>query len=228
MKNFFRKDLNLNNRWWHRLFFVVFIIAFIASAWISIANTQWPRYSKVGMLSDRLDDQIRLIGSFIQPEERIGVYERNVYGSDYSHNGGWLLQQEYYCSKNVAGKVDEISAKTGVSFYKGNIDLVSLDDFKNYLSQNKAVCVQVLNLDNVQRYGNVKKALSYGFEADDMAVWQPSTVKSLFNALQSVFWVALGFAVLVVVYYKVFLYIVFGHKKTPNPHDPQQNNTKRL
>ena len=28
--NFFRTDLNLKNRWWHRLLFVAFIIAFIA------------------------------------------------------------------------------------------------------------------------------------------------------------------------------------------------------
>ena len=211
--NFFRKDLNLKGRWWHRLLFVVFIIAFIAIAWTSIVNTQWPKYTKVGMLSDRTDNQIRLIGSLVQSEEKIGVYEGNVYGTDYSHNGGWLLLQEYYCSKNVASKVEEISAKTGVSIYKGNLDLVSLSDFKSYLSQNNAICVQVLDLDNQQRYGNAKKGLSYGFEADDMAVWQPSTAKSIFGATQSVFWVVLGFAVLLVIYYKVFLYIVFGRKK---------------
>lgn len=211
--NFFRKDLNLKGRWWHRLLFVVFVVAFIASAWASVANTQWPKYTKVGMLSDRTDNQIRLIGSLVQSEEKIGVYEGNVYGTDYSHNGGWLLLQEYYCSKDVASKVEEISAKTGINSYKGNLDLVSQSEFKNYLSQNNAICVQVLDLDNAQRYGSVKKALSYGFEADDMAVWQPSTAKSIFGAIQSVFWVILGFAVLLVIYYKVFLYIIFGNKK---------------
>lgn len=212
-QNFFRKDLNLSGRWWHRLLLVVFVIAFIVFAWISVENIQWPKYVKVGMLSDRVDNQIRLIGSLVKSEERIGVYENNVYGSYYSHNGGWLLLQEYYCSKNASSKVEEISAKTGVNSYKGNLDLVSLGDFKNYLSQNNAICVQVLDLDNVQRYGNVKKALSYGFEADDMNVWQPSTIKSIFGSFQSILWVILGFAVLVVIYYKVFLYIIFGKEK---------------
>lgn len=218
MNNFFRRDLNLSGRWWHRLLFVIFIIAFIVSAWASMVNTQWPRYSKVGMLSDRVDNQIRLIGSLVQLEERIGVNEGNVYGSDYSHNGGWLLLQEYYCSKNVASNVDEITAKTGVNFYKGNLDLVPLNDFKDYLAQNNAICVQVLDHDNVQRYGNAKKALSYGFEAEDMAVWQPSTVKFLFSVFQSVLWVVIGFAILIVIYYKVFLYIVFGSRKITDPH----------
>ncbi|MDP3769875.1 MAG: hypothetical protein Q8R40_02985 [bacterium] len=211
--NFFRKDLNLKNRWWHRLLFVAFIVAFIVSVWLSVANTQWPKYAKVGMLSDRVDNQIHLIGSLVQPEERIGVYEGNVHGSDYSHNGGWLLLQEYYCSKDISSKVEEISSKTGVNSYKGNLDLVSLSEFKNYLVQNNAICVQVLGLDNPQRYGNVKKVLSYGLEADDMAVWQPSTIKSVFWAFQITLWVVLGFAVLVVVYYKIFLYIIFGSKK---------------
>jgi len=206
--------LNLKNRWWHRLLFVAFVVAFVAVVWGVIADTlnsaQLPKYTKVGILSDRVDAEIRLIGNLVQPGERIGVYEGNVYGNSYNQNGGWLLRQEYYCSKNISSKVEEISAKTEINYYKGNLDLVSLSDFKNYLAQNSALCVQVLGLDNPERYGNVKKALSWGLEADDMAVWAPSTVKSVFAVLQSVFFIALGFLVILILYYKVFLYIVFG------------------
>ena len=206
--------MNLKNRWWHRLLFVAFVVAFVAVVWGVIADTlnsaQLPKYTKVGILSDRVDAEIRLIGNLVQPGERIGVYEGNVYGNSYNQNGGWLLRQEYYCSKNISSKVEEISAKTEINYYKGNLDLVSLSDFKNYLAQNSALCVQVLGLDNPERYGNVKKALSWGLEADDMAVWAPSTVKSVFAVLQSVFFIALGFLVILILYYKVFLYIVFG------------------
>ncbi len=194
--------------------FVAFVVAFVAVVWGVIADTlnsaQLPKYTKVGILSDRVDAEIRLIGNLVQPGERIGVYEGNVYGNSYNQNGGWLLRQEYYCSKNISSKVEEISAKTEINYYKGNLDLVSLSDFKNYLAQNSALCVQVLGLDNPERYGNVKKALSWGLEADDMAVWAPSTVKSVFAVLQSVFFIALGFLVILILYYKVFLYIVFG------------------
>lgn len=182
-------------------------------AWASVADTQWPKYAKVDILSRRVDSQTRLISSLVKPEERIGAYEGSVYGSDYGHNGGWLLLQEYYCSKNVSSKIEEISAKTGINSYKGNLDLVSLNDFKNYLAQNNAICVQVLHLDNAQRYGNVDKVLAYGFEVDDMAVWQPSTIKPIFVAVQSLFWIILGFVFLLLIYYKIFLYVVFGSKK---------------
>lgn len=211
--NFFRKDLNLNSRWWHRFLLVAFVVAFIVVAWTSVINTQWPRYTKVELLSDRVDNAVRLIGDLIKSEERIGVHEPNVYGSLYSQNGGWLLRQEYYCSKNISSKVEEISARTGVNFYKGNLDLVSLSEFKSYLVQNDAMCISVSDLDNPELYGRAQKALSWGLFANDMAIWTPSTIKSVFWILQSVLWVVLGFAVLLIIYYQVFLYIVFGKRK---------------
>jgi len=221
--NFFRKDLSLKGRWWHRLFSVVFVVAFIWISWATISNmlddAQLPKYTNVGMLSDRMDSEIRLIGSLVKPEEKIAVYEHNLYGEYngekfYDGNGGWLVKQEYYCSKNVSEQVEKIATKTGVNYYKGNTSLVSLADFKNYLAQNKAECVQVLDLDSVEHFGSVKKALSWGFEPDRMAVWQESLVKSIFAVAQTLFFVVLGFIILLVLYYKVFLFIVFGSKKT--------------
>ncbi|HEV7702293.1 MAG TPA: hypothetical protein VGO63_02535 [Candidatus Paceibacterota bacterium] len=221
--NFFRKDLNLKSRWWHRFLSVIFIVAFIAVVGFSISSMfgdyQLPKYTKVGMLSDRMNSEIRLIGSLVTPEEKIAMYEHNLYESNngsslYDKNGGWLLKQEYYCSKNVSTHIEEISAKTGVNYYKGNTGLVSLDDFKKYLIQNNAGCVEVLDLDSVVHFGNVKKALSWGLEADDMAVWQESMAKSIFAVLQTVFFEALGFLIILVLYYKVFLYIAFGSRKS--------------
>ena len=221
--NFFRKDLDLNGRWWHRLFFVAFVTAFIYMGWATISNmlddAQLPKYEKVGMLTDRMDLEIRLIGSLVKPEEKIAVYEHNLYGeyngkTFYDENGGWLVKQEYYCSKNVSDQIEKITAKTGVSYYKGNNGLVSLADFKSYLAQNKAKCVEVLNLDSVEHFGNVKKALSWGFvNLDGMAVWQESLWKSIFAVEQTLLFVVLGFIVLLVLYYKVFLFIVFGSNK---------------
>lgn len=211
-ERFFRKDLNLSSRWWHRLFFVILITIFIVYGLALFIDNEWTRYSKVETLSDRLDEQVRLISSLVQPEEKIAVYEHNLYGDYYGVSGGWLLSQEYYCTKNISNKVAEISAKTGINHYKGNLDLVSFDDFVNYLSQNNATCVQVLDLDNPHKYGDVKKALSYGLEANNMAIWEPSITKSLLNALLTIVWVILAFAVIVIIYYKVFVYVIFGKK----------------
>jgi hypothetical protein len=133
-----------------------------------------PTYIKVGMLSDRMDSEIRLIGDLVKPGEKIAVFEHNLYEtangeSLYEKNGGFLLKQEYYCSKNISSQVEEISKKTGVFYYKGDYNLISLEDFKKYLLQNNANCVEVLDLE---RSGDTKKVLSWGLEADDMAIWK--------------------------------------------------------
>jgi len=74
-----------------------------------------------------------------KPEEKIAVYEHNLYGvnkgetihdeygnyfykgqSFYSLGGDFLLKQKYYCAKNISAHVEEISQITGVFYYKGN------------------------------------------------------------------------------------------------------------
>jgi hypothetical protein len=214
MSNFFRKDLDLKNHWWHRLLSVAFFIALASSVGAVFLDSHWPMYSNVGKLSDRLDYEIRIIGSLVGPEEKIAVNEHNIYASSYNQNGGWLLNQDYYCSKNIAAKVEEVGLMTGINFYKGNIDLITLKDFKDYLVMNGAECIGVLKLDNPQRYGDIKKALSWGISADDMSVWQPSLMKSFFEVTKNLLLVVVGFSIVVVFYYKVFLYIIFGNTKS--------------
>lgn len=220
--NFFRSDLDLKDRWWHRFLFIVFIICFVAFLGNSISSAiddaQLPKYSSVGMLSDRMDDNTRLIGNLVKSDEKIAVREHNLYGSyqgktSYSGNGGWLLEQEYYCAKNISGKIEEISARTGVAYYKGDVNLVQLSEFKKYLSQKNAHCVHVLEIDSVERYGNVKKALSWGLEANDMSIWRVSIAKTTLSVFGQIFFITLGFLVVVVIYYKIIIYIVFGSRK---------------
>lgn len=219
LKRFFREDLKLTNRWWHRLFFIIFIIAFISTA-VSVissmvSDNQLPKYRKVGMLSDRMTNNMQLIGNLVKPNEKIGVYESNLYGSYlgknfYDGNGGWLLKQEYYCANNISDHVEEISQITGVKNYKGNSELVSLDEFRSYLAKQNAECIENLKLDKVNFLGNIRNTLSWGLEADDMAVWQMSVLKTIFAVLLPILFTAMGFVLLLVVYYKVFLFIVFG------------------
>lgn len=228
--NFFRTDLNLKGRWWHRLLFIIFIIAFITLIGVSISSSiddaQLPKYSSVGMLSERMDDKIRLIGELVKSDEKVAVYEHNLYGtyngkSFYSGNGGWLLKQEYYCAKNISNKVEEISAKTGVNYYKGDLDLVQLNEFKKYLSQNNANCVSV-NSYNPLDNSETRKKLMWGLEADDMVVWKVSIAKTIFSILQQIFFIVLGFLAVIVIYYKIILYIIFGSKKIDNNKDSKK------
>lgn len=226
-KNFFRKDLHLMNRWWHRLFFVVFIITYILTVTFTISSMvddyQLPKYKKVDMLSDRMTNKVQLIGNLVESSEKIAVYEHNLYGSYlgdnfYDKNGGWLLEQQYYCANNISDHIEEISQITGVRNYKGNSELVSLDEFRLYLRRQADGCVERLKLNPVKSFADFSNPANYtlvwGLGADSMAVWQISILKTVFAVLLPILFTTIGFALLLVIYYKIFLFIVFGRKNT--------------
>jgi len=73
-------------------------------------------------------------------------------------------------------------------------------------------------LDNSE----TRKKLMWGLEADDMVVWKVSIVKTIFSILQQIFFIVLGFLVVIVIYYKIILYIIFGSKKIDNNKDSKK------
>ncbi|MBD3360570.1 hypothetical protein GF366_02085, partial [Candidatus Peregrinibacteria bacterium] len=73
--NFFRKDLNLKKRWWHRLFFVLFILIIIGSIGYEAVNfinyyktLQW---EKVDTLLNRIKAEANTIGRLLKPGEKV-------------------------------------------------------------------------------------------------------------------------------------------------------------
>lgn len=132
----------------------------------------FPKYLRVGTLAERLTGEPTLIRDIVNKDERIAQNEHMLNDDIYDKEGGALLTMEYYCSFNISSKVEAISEKTGVTYYKGNLELVSLEDFKHYLDTKYAICIEVLPLNNPQMYGDVKKALSWGLEADDMIIYK--------------------------------------------------------
>lgn len=222
LDKFLRKDLHLSGFWWHRFLSVAYISLFIITLIFSINNklggTEIPKYKKVGMLTDRIDGEIRRIESLVDREEKIAVYEHNLYEningvSTYDRNGGWLLKQDYYCTTNIGAKVKEISDITEVYYYKGNLKLVPLNEFVEYLENNNALCIHVLDLHSQENFGDVEKALAWGFEAEDMGIYRESIIKSIGSIAVTFFYTTLSFLALLIIYYKVFLFVVFGTRK---------------
>lgn len=208
IKNFFRKDLALNKRWWHRLLSVIFFLAllyFLVEVW----DTPLPKYNSIGYLNDRMSSNLQLLPELIGSNEKVGVYENNLHGDSYEKNEGWLLRQpNIYCSDNIANNIENISGKTGVEVYKGNgpSEYISLEEFKNYLLKQNAKCVSV----NVI---NGTKVISWEvFVGNDLKVWEQSFFASFVYILKESLLVILSFIVLLVIYYKIFLYIIFGKK----------------
>lgn len=208
--NFFRPDLNLKKRWWHRLLFVVFTVSFVYALY-TVWDTPLPKYGVVDSLQNRMTTELQLLPNLITSDEKIGQYENNLHGEWYEKNEGWALRQpDVYCSRNIAQHIEEISTKTGISLYKGNeaAELLTLENFKNYLTSQRANCVYATSLDN-----NTKVIGWAWFVGDDLEVWKESTFASAIYILKESLFIIPFFLVIIVLYYKVFLYIVFGNKK---------------
>lgn len=234
---FFRSDLNLKNRWWHRLLSVVFMISFIVVNYLvfsSIINKGYfPRYSKTDTLFNRMDTDVHIIGDLVYYDEKISGNENGLYGvnegetihdedgnyfyhgqSFYSLSGGTLVKQKYYCSKNISNQIEKVSEITGINYYKANLELVSLNDFKEYLIKNNATCVMVWNnLDGLKNVGDAKKALTWGLEAEGMNIYKVSLISSLLYISWCFFIIVIYSSILILIYYKVVLYIIFGNYK---------------
>lgn len=207
---------------------IAFIFTVVATILTMVNDNQLPKYRKIGMLSERMTDRVQLIGSLVKPNEKIAIYEHNLYGSNkgetvhdgygnyfhhdqsfYSLRGGLMLQQSYYCSDNVWNNVEEISELTGIYTYKDNLEPTTLNGFKEQLMRAKAHCVMIWDTTSFKNFNNAK-ALDWALEAENMAIWQVSALKTIFGVLVPVLFIVIGFALLLVVYYKVFLFMVFG------------------
>lgn len=207
---FFRPELKLNDRWWHRLLLILFVCSFLYALY-SVWNTPLPKFKDVGYLRDRMSANLQLLPDLINSGEKIGEYENNLHGDWYDKNEGWALAQpDVYCSKNITNHIEEISKKTKVASYKGNgpTELLALDAFKNYLNNQKADCVYLTSIDDST------KVIGWAwFIGDDMKVWNESTFASAVYILKGSLITTLPFLLIIILYYKVLLYIVFGNIK---------------
>lgn len=208
LQNFFRKDLKLETKWWHRLLSVVFWFAFI---WVLIMifsenfnDNQYPKYKNIDTFENRLADDVKLINELVFSWEKIAQYEHNLYWSFegenlYDKNGWWLLEQKYYCAKNVFNHLEDISKKTWISTFEGDYkEIVTLWQFRNYLEEMNADCVEVRGYN-----------LGWGLFTDKMVIWKISYLKTVFSIVETIFFVNLLFMVTVIFYYKIFIYIIF-------------------
>lgn len=69
MKNIFRKDLNLNDKWYHRLFQILFVIWLFILLWnifINFSNQSSNHYKLVDKLENRLTDKAVKISELLE------------------------------------------------------------------------------------------------------------------------------------------------------------------
>lgn len=128
MKNFFRKDLNLEKKWWHRLLRVAWILSIIVILffcglyiyeWYSEAEYNTHKVY-VWTLHDRATDEIEDINDLLRPLE-YADFTPNSYSNRYDLSS--FLQIPYWitrCTKRwSASKISELNRELGDKLANG-------------------------------------------------------------------------------------------------------------
>jgi len=175
-----------------------------------VDNSDLPRYKKIDTFKNRLNEEVRIIWEIVKNNEKIAQYEHNLYWSYegknwYDRNGWYLLQQKYYCAKNISEHVDEVSKRTWIYTYEADYrKIVEIEEFKKYLHDMDAECVSL-----------EENHFSWWLFTDKMNIWGVSYLKTAGSLLLTLFSVGCFGLFVLIIYYKIFIYIIFwkNHQK---------------
>ncbi len=216
-KNFFRKDLQLRNKWWHR-FFKVFFVLFVVCFFITVLAEDLPvrtRYIEVASLAERIPNKAVEISKLKKQGEIIDYaepYPPNNYAIDYN---------DVFCSNNLADDVLLIMKKTDVDVLHlrelHGLNVVTISEFSNYIRKSNDKCLWVDSINN--EYGNKIYFLEPNdiFNYKDYSFYKESSFKTighfLIIALIAVAFTAIASFLILVIYYKIILYIIYGKSR---------------
>ncbi len=244
--NFFRNDLNLSGRWWHRLLLVIFFASCILALhtmYDYFDSLILPQYEIVNSVNDRITTEVKSIRELREPNEI--VEERyDLPGASYHLNASTdkSLYDDIYCSSDLENKIIDVKNKSGIStlyirdVYGRNIDGfkqpsydVPIETYADYVKENNIDCViaDSYTMYDVNRRENGKLRFLEPIGPDsffykDLVFYKKSDFISTLYVLKISLLVIAGFVTTVVLYYKIVLYVIFGPKKNDNTEDSKK------
>lgn len=242
----FKSKTDLSKKWWHRLFKVLFILGIVASGiylitFLSNSYTQVVhQWSYVDSVSSRLS-KVPYVGIVVSIHDLYGenevVSEKRPYQMRVSLADKEYLQpfspifmddgqSESFCS-------DELHKHIGTIAYTSNIKLYSttnptfeslytdIDTFTTYLINN-TYRVKCVMLDSYTITNENDTTTTFPFlrpvETSEYSIFSYKYNSSGFVLYALLFLVFFLFCILctILIYYKIFLYIVYGKIEKPS------------
>lgn len=218
--NFFRKDLNLSNYWWHRLFLVIFIVTFLGALYemyedlFESNHLYIPQWKVINSVEERLTLEVKQIYQLKRSNERV---EERDYPQALNSKDTDLRFDDIYCSSDLENRITEVQNKSGVStLYIRDIygrNDVSIEVFTNYIKKNNIKCL----IPDAYTYSESSRVrfLEPMFY-NDLVFYKKSNFLTTLYVLKEFLLIIAIFLIIIVLYYKVLLYIIFGSKKIKN------------
>jgi hypothetical protein len=204
---------DLKERWWHRLFFVIFVLIMIGGALLSFYGwfSEFPKAKYNLKLGQSLDTYTRTtetdgntIGGFVKQKGAIGCLKDN----NLNTMGSYTLETYGYCNINLKSKEDLWIEHMMAADYTKTYTKESLkEDLKKnpgfYNDNNGRVCVLATSFIDCN--------------STNIIHYNPNILYYLEALFACIITIYISCLLLQVVYFGIFIYIVKGKpKKSPN------------
>jgi len=198
----------------------IMLAAYLPYIMLDVLTEDMPGFFKVERVYDRLTDTPQRLNNIVHSGERIGTTKYSVTSiSAYKMAGQQILiDADYFCANDVHNKIKEVSDITGVSKYQGSgrMELITAKEFGALMQKptycTVSDCVRVFYRDGD---GTI---MGKGFEVlDDTYIWRVSHIKTagIFfkNILTTAPFILSLLISVMILYYTVVLYVIFGRNK---------------
>jgi len=237
MSNFLRKDLILNKKWGHRLLVVVFFWLFIYCLF-SLSKSfifEWmigPIYQIESSLEDRITSEVK------SAKELSNYWEILDWWSDWIMFIFWwiwdnkykkidsyttnLNLEEFFCSNQLYNQLNNVIKRSWIStFYikeiNNYLEPISMKTTIEYIKNNNVKCILIDGFWGENKFLNPWWAAQ---EYQKHYFYKKSNISFFLNTLNILSWIiiitiglAIPFSLLMFIYYKVILYVIYGSSK---------------
>ena len=209
MINLFRKDLELDRKWWHRLAKVLFIFSLLIFVWkhylLFLEESQY-HYKRIANLEDRLTDNVSKV------EDLLKYWERFENSNWQSEKDFWS-NSEIYCSNKLyeIENINYIIDRTWINnfnrfFYDDGT--TSIEDFSKSIKNNHLKCI-IKDNAQIDFLNPMEQFNDYWFYEKNMiqyikdSLFIQNFLLNLFTYLFAIY----------IFYYWIFMYIIYWRKK---------------
>ncbi len=209
IKSFFRPDLNLTSRWWHRLLKVVFVVTttfLIIVTPIGLYHGIELKPSNTKIIYS-IEDFTRksyktgnVVPDFLALNGEFGCL--NVLEDEYTWLYEYKLKEQSYCNRNLENSLDTALPLVSSDYKKESEKMKTTikESILNLVHEKNRVCLIHEDKRDKCAYENIVK-----YERSNAFFLHVA----LFSILIWFCWITLC----LVLYFKGFLYIIFGRKK---------------
>lgn len=230
MKNFFRNDLELNRKWWHRLTKIIFFLFIGFMALWAYGNFDLNGYSKIGLLSNYITNEPRTVQDIIDDTKIRGVLISTNGEPSKKKDYSFFITRDNICSNNLTNIVQYYKSKN-YEFYKGRVFnriKINPEEFLKYINDNNIKCIipTFYTGENYEDISMIQTCEDTECFTDNIYLYKPNMLKTMWYFIFGTyfsksaytypgvwFFTIIPALILVFIYYKLILYIIFGSQK---------------